>query len=620
MKRNSVRRAAPLVFLGLLALAFHGQGCGGDRGSFGEAPPLLIAGDGGEGGVDIDASCTSSLYCSRDLKTVYRGCGGGQTGEIVETCEAGKGCGDGHCVDACLAAEVSKGSTGCAFYAVAPDDLVGACYAALVANTWDQPATLTGEWDGKPLDISQSIYDVKKNADGTETYTRIDGPLAPGQMGVVFLAQSSVDTQTPCPAGVKSALDGPVTKKGTSINRGFRIASSVPVSAYAIFPYGGARGHYPTATLLLPISSWETSYVAVSPTRVEVADWEPTREGSEGTDMIKMAGPRYVQIVAAENDTTVSMKPIADVADGQGVVGVAAGRTKSWTLQRGQVLQLAQNDDLTGTIVNADKPVGLFGGAYCSFVPSTWWACDLMQQQIPPPSQWGHEYAVAPFRPRWSLDAKDDVHSRPESAFYTVVGAVDGTTLTYDPSPPGFAPTTLAAGQRATFETSTVFTVRSQDEQHPFFVGSFMPSADYRGGHTGAVPGDPEFVNVVATDQYLDRYVFFTDFTFAQTTLTVVRRKTASGFAPVNLDCAGEISDFRPIGTSGEYEYAWLLLTSSYIGQSFGASTCGYGRHEITSSGPFEVTVWGTDYYASYGYPGGTGLRPISPVKPSVVN
>ena len=75
-----------------------------------------------------------------------------------------------------------------------------------------------------------------------------------------------------------------------------------------------------------------------------------------------------------------------------------------------------------------------------------------------------------------------------------------------------------------------------------------------------------------------------------------------------------------PIGSSGEYEYAWVLLTSSYGAQSFGTGTCGYGRHEITSDGPFEVTVWGTDYYASYGYPGGTGLRPISPIKPSTVN
>ncbi len=616
MKRSSVRKAAPLFLLGLLTIGIHGQGCGGTRDTFGVSPPPFVE---AEGGVEVDASC-SSLYCSRDLKSVYRGCGGERTGEIVETCGPGKGCGDGHCVDACTASEISKGSAGCDFYAVAPDDYAGACYAALVANTWDQPATLTGEWNGMPLDISQSIYDVTKNADGTESYTRIDGPLAPGQMGVVFLAQSSLETQVPCPVGVKSALDGPVTSKGTSINRGFRISSTVPVSAYAIFPYGGARGHYPTATLLLPVSSWEKSYLAVSPTRIEVDDWEPTGEGREGTDLIKVAGPRYVQIVAAQDDTTVAMRPVADVSDGIGVVGVAAGRVKTWKLQRGQVLQLAQNDDLTGSVVSADKPVGLFGGAYCSFVPSTWWACDLMQQQIPPPSQWGHEFAVAPFRPRWSLAPNDDVHAKRESVPYTFVGAVDGTTLVYDPSPPPRAPATLAAGQKATFETDMIFTVRSQDEQHPFFVASYMPGADYRGGHAGAVPGDPDFVNVVPTDQYLDRYVFFADFTFAQTSLTVVRRKTESGFLPVNLDCAGEISDFRPIGNSGEYEYAWVLLTSSYAPQVFGGQSCGYGRHEITSSGPFEVTVWGTDYYASYGYPGGTGLRPISPVKPSAVN
>lgn len=614
----SLRTAAPIGFVALVTFALSGQACGGDRGAFGgdDGTPGFVE---NEAGAATDG-CSSGLYCSSDLKTVLRGCGNDKTGEVVETCGAGKGCAGGQCVDACSAAEVSKGSTGCEFYAVTPEDYPGSCYAALVANTWDQAATLTGEWNGMPLDLSQSVYDVTKNADGTDSYIRIDGPLAPGKIGVVFLAQQSAQADFPCPAGVKTALDGRGTSTGTTISRGFRIAASVPVSAYAIYPYGGAPSRFPTATLLLPVSSWETNYLAVSPTRYDIDEWEPPRSGSEGNDMVKLAGPRYVQIVAAKDDTTVSMKPVADIADGNGVVGVAAGRVKSWTLQKGEVLQLVQEDDLTGSIVSSDKPVGLFGGAYCSFVPSTWWACDLMQQQIPATSQWGHEYAVAPFRPRWSLDSTDDVHSRRESIPYSVVGAADGTTLVYDPAPPFGAPTTLAAGQKAIFETNMVFTVRSQDDQHPFFLGSYMTGGEYRGGHAVPVPGDPEFVNVVPVDQYLERYVFLPDFTFGQTSLTIVRRKTAEGFAPVHLDCAGDISDFQPIGTSGEYEYAWVLLTAAFNGQRFEGGTCGYGRHEITSAGPFEVTVWGTDAYASYGYPGGTGLRPISPVKPSAVN
>ncbi len=41
--------------------------------------------------------------------------------------------------------------------------------------------------------------------------------------------------------------------------------------------------------------------------------------------------------------------------------------------------------------------------------------------------------------------------------------------------------------------------------------------------------GDPDFVNVVPSEQFLDRYVFFTDYTFPDTSLVVVRRTHGDG-------------------------------------------------------------------------------------------
>ena len=123
---------------------------------------------------------------------------------------------------------------------------------------------------------------------------------------------------------------------------------------------------------------------------------------------------------------------------------------------------------------------------------------------------------------------------------------------------------------------------------------------------------DPDFVNVPPTDQYLDHYVFFTDYTYPDTRLTVVRRKTANGFAPVTLDCAGELRGFQPVGTGGELEYTYVALTKGFVPQSFPKGTCGYGRQGASSDGPFAITVWGMDQASSYGYVGGTGLRPIN--------
>jgi hypothetical protein len=199
-----------------------------------------------------------------------------------------------------------------------------------------------------------------------------------------------------------------------------------------------------------------------------------------------------------------------------------------------------------------------------------------------------------------------------EQVPYTIIGAVDGTELTYEPSRPLNAPETLRMGQSVSFITDQLFVVKSQDSKHPFHVNVYMTGSTYNGGPDALTPGDPDFVNVQAADQYLDRYVFFTDFTYPETTLTVVRRKTANGFVPVELECAGPITNFAPLGSSGLYEYAWVKLTSNFLPQKFANGECSYGRQEAHSTGPFAVTVWGMGDAASYGYVGGTGLRPIN--------
>ena len=150
--------------------------------------------------------------------------------------------------------------------------------------------------------------------------------------------------------------------------------------------------------------------------------------------------------------------------------------------------------------------------------------------------------------------------------------------------------------------------VASQDAEHPFYAGVYMTGSSFYG-----TTGDPDYVNIVPADQFLDRYVFFTNHTYPETGLTIVRRKTARGFQPVELECAGPIEGFRPIGNNGEYEFAWVRLNISGKAEKFAKGLCDYGRQEAKSDGPFSVTVWGTAAYASYGYAGGSGSRPLNP-------
>lgn len=564
-------------------------------GGFEETKPTLPPADAAA----ADAS-SCGRRCSRDIKSVLEGCGAEE--HVAEVCGEDQGCGDGRCVDACLAVQLSKGSVGCEFWTLPADDGTygkGSCFAAMVANTWDRPVNITADYGATALDISRAVYTVERTGvDTPPTYTALAGPLDPGQVAIVFLSQAQDvgPDGMRCPEGVTPALPRDPLRHGTSRGTAFHLKADAPISAYSIFPYGGASTYYPTATLLLPVSSWETDYVAVSPS--------PFGHQSR----------RTLQIVASEDDTVVSMRPNVQISSGVDVQAVAAGTVQSWTLARGDVLQFAQTS-LTGSPISTTKPVGVFGGAACANVPGEWGTCDLLQQQISPASQWGSEYALVPFPPR--AEGLGGVVAR-EQVPYALVGAVDGTQLTYEPSRPRGAPETLGAGESVGFISDALVVVRSQDASHPFHASVYMTGALFGGGSANGTmtSGDPDFVNVPPADQFLDRYVFFTDYTYPETRLTVVRRKTPSGFAPVVLECAGELDGFQPLGTSGEYEYAWVALTKGNVGQTFGVKQCGYGRQEAHSDGPFSVTVWGIGTAASYGYVGGTGLRPISNVVP----
>ncbi len=103
--------------------------------------------------------------------------------------------------------------------------------------------------------------------------------------------------------------------------------------------------------------------------------------------------------------------------------------------------------------------------------------------------------------------------------------------------------------------------VRSQDAQHPFYMSAHMTGAgafdpqtsDPNASADGR--GDPEFVNVIPPAEFLESYVFFTDPTYPETNLVVVRVKGPKGFRDVTLDCAGPLGGWQPVGASGRFEY-----------------------------------------------------------------
>jgi len=564
-------------------------------------------GDGGPGAAD---AFPSGSTCSSDLHSVLD-----EQGNVIGTCPDDQGCANGQCVPACDAAAASQGSVGCDFRVATPSFYPGfsgfpiapPCFAVFLANNWPLGATLTIEHDGQTYDATTyaRVPDGTPNAAAWPAVT--GNAVASDSLAVVFLStdptSSNGGNSLACPVtpAVSQANGTAVfTGSGDATGRGkaWRIRTSMPVSAYDILPYGGAGSYLPSAELMLPTTAWGTNYIAAMP------NVDPNAS---------LPGHGWGQIVAAEDNTNVSINPTTPLPAGAGVSAAPAGQTTTYTLSAGEYIQWQNAGDMSGSRINSDKPVAFTGGnTYVCLGSSTssGGGCDSAHQMIPPVAALGFEYVAPPYATR-----RADL--QPESIVYRFVGAADGTTLTYDPPIAG-APATLALGQVVEFETVGAFTVKSQDDMHPFYVAQYMTGCNVTGGSREAVSptlgglgglGDEEFVNILPPAQWLTSYVFFTDPSYATTNLVVVRKKLAGAFSDVNIDCLGTISGWQPVGTSGEYE-----ITNVDLVRGAPVGSCTNGRHVGRSAAPFGLMVWGYDSASSYAYPAGGNVGKINPV------
>jgi hypothetical protein len=548
-------------------------------------------------GADI-AGPTTTLGCSSDLKRVVHP----DTGMVVQTCPPDEGCFEGQCIPACEAAAGAQGSIGCdywvptsPFYANGNPGASqsGPCHALLVANTWDRPAMLELERDGVTYD-AHLVTRIPSGITNTTTYAPLPNDGIPtGQVAVVFLAhRPGVSNSTTLECPITPAVLADTAAHGTAQGLAFAFHSDTPVQVYDIIPYGGASSYLPSASLIYPYTAWGTDYLAVSPHTQTNGNW--------------------MLAVAAEDNTTIDIHPTVAFNAG-GITNPPPNQVTSYVVNAGQSLQWSGSSDLAGSILTSDKPVGVFtGNPYIRVTtadnPNS--GQDSAHQQITDVHALGHEYIGPGLYSRLAGLA-------PESVLYRLVGVVDGTQLTWDPAPPGGAPVAVNAGQIVQFETRDLFSVRAQDEDHPFALTQYMSGTLSGQGGCGNNPGsncplgDDEWVVLVPPQQFLRHYAFFVDPTYGTSTLVVTRVRGAGGFEDVELACMGNIGNWMPVGASGDYEVAHVEL---YRGSTGAVPACETSQHLASSEGEFGIMVWGTDWYASYGYPAGGNLKTLNEV------
>jgi len=596
-----------LVFLAITCCLACGGGNNGfdtDGGSQdGTTNPPNDSGFGFGDSFGGDGAPCPTRTCSSDLHTVLD-C----NNNIVQQCTGTDGCDvqTGACVNACQAAVNNRSSVGCEYYATHMENAAGSsyCFVAFVANTWNTDAHISVDFKGQSLPVA-NFTRIPSGKGQNVTYAPYNGALPAGQVAILFLGGTQ-GSKPSCPITTAEGQNAMVS--GTGIGDSFHITTDVPVVSYEMNPYGGGNVAVTGASLLLPVSAWDTNYVA-------------------STASPDTAGPPGITIIASQDNTQVSFLPTVALTGGAGVPSGAANTTVTFSLQKGQQAQIEQSSDLVGSIIQTSKPVGVMAGNPCMNMPQGATYCDHGEQMLPPVRALGSEYVGVMYRPR---------HNEP--AIWRIVGAVDNTNLTY--STPigasngyGAAPTTTGQGKIAEFATGTPFVVKSQDAQHPFMLFEYMASSHWSGVTSSSNLcdtaswggfGDPDFSVQVAPQQYIGHYVIMTDPTYPETNLVLVRRPDANNnFQDVLIDClTGPITGWQTVGS-----YQWTRLDLQ-TGNFQDVNGCSNGRHELLSLAPFGLSVWGWGTpltgdtgggpnftcNVSYSYPGGMNVQPINAV------
>jgi hypothetical protein len=239
--------------------------------------------------------------------------------------------------------------------------------------------------------------------------------------------------------------------------------------------------------------------------------------------------------------------------------------------------------DLTGTEIVSDVPVAVFSGHECAFVPSERWACDHLEEQVPPVSTWGREHVSASVGP----------DGGPGPNRVRVVAATDGTTVSIDPPQGGTSSAELERGEWIELTVEGVFRVAADE---PILVAQYLYGQGFDAAAEGARRGDPSLWIVPPVEQYRTDYAVSLPRSYLPLNngalYLLVARPIGSA---ISLD--GAPWDVSLTGTAGDWEVG-VVRTES-------------GIHRLTSEDGFSLVQVGMADFTSFATPAGRGVRPL---------
>ncbi len=516
----------------------------------------------------------------------------GQIGGLLETCTGDTECIGGTCTSPCIVAAQQKSYIGCDYWPTPTANSVADAFL-------DNFGVVVHNANSKVAHVVIQL--------GVNTVEERD--VQPGTLETFLLG---LDT------GLK-ANEGDQSLK--VIDGAYHLTSTMPVTVYQFNPLDYQddladssecsseilNGTYPPchsfsndASLLLPTATLSNHYIVMA-------------RQTFGVNSSYIPG--FAAIVGTEDNTTITVTLTANTSAGAGITAGSPGTVQQFSLSRGEVLQLmsalptncnsgtqvneqgttycdmGQDYDLTGTLVESDRPVAVYSGHLCSFVPFTTWACDHLEEMMLPLETWGKDFVVGRTEPQADTGFDD------EPNVIRIVSGADNNVIRFTPSQQDVGDQiTLSKGQWVEFEALDDFHVNAD---LAIMVGQFLVGQQYYSDEFD-FHGDPAYSLMVPTEQFRDSYTFLAPSTITHNFVNVTKR-VGEGAPTVMLDGAAipDASFSQPVGTTG-YGVARVSITGTH--------------HTITSTAPFGIVVYGFATFTSYSYPGGLDLNYINPV------
>lgn len=451
---------------------------------------------------------------------------------------------------------------------------------------------LIGAIQNRPF-INDSLYifiTCDKPTSGVITYRTISGQRVtrpfqitnPAQFFIFSAWFSGIELE-----GFNNGSRGnPNSQNERIAPQSFRVTAEDEVTVYGL-----DQARYTSdAFLVLPVPSLSLDYRVLS--YDSDASGSPSALSNPGSST-----PSQFCVVATADNTQVRITPNAPTIQNptQTTVTVTLNEGDVYLVQADPRLQ-AGRGDLTGSRVQANKPVAVFGGHQRSKIPIQFSnnlnSRDCLIEQMPGVETWGKQSFITPYTPSNS-------QTQIGTDLYRVLAGYDSTVVFVN----GQRVATLNAGQfyEAPIVDPAVITASDQ-----ILVGQYKKTSNTSGDMTSNT-GDPFLMVIPTVEQYDTTYRFInvqspdngvsSGQIFSEHFVTVVIPTRFA--ASVRIDERSvNAQAFRPIQNSG-YAYANFSLDA--------------GVHTARADTAFGLYVYGYGQANSYGYIAGGKLRIISP-------